>query len=193
MILNILKQFNWVDVLVVIIVIRILYIATVKGFVIEIFKLLGVLLAVYLSLHYYTHFSDLLRKRVPLEDKLPLEFLDFICFALLAITGYLASVALRIGFYRLIKMDAAAGLQKWGGLFLGILRAWLFCGIIIFMLVISSISYLKKSVNSSYMGKMFFSVPVQTYTLLWEGLISKFTKNEGFNKTVLEVQGGMDK
>lgn len=187
MLLEIIKQFNWVDFLVVIILFRICYIGAKSGFSLELFKFLGILSAIYLSLHYYTMLSDFFRNRIAVKS-LPLEFLDFLSFIVLAILGYLVFVSLRSVFYRFIKMEATPKLNKGGGFILGIGRGFLVAGLIIFMLVISSIGYLKNSVNDSYLGKRLVKVAPATYSALWNKLMSKFMTKEKFNQTVLEVQ-----
>jgi len=188
MLLSIVKQFKWVDVLVVILLFRIGYIAMKNGLPVEIFKLLGIILATYLALHYYTALSDWIRAYVDKEEKMPLQFLDFLVFLALTILGYLIFVLLRSTFYRFIKMEAAPRLRKWGGLVLGIARGILLASLIVFMLVISSISYLRDSAKNSYSGKQLFKLTTSTYTWLWNAVTSKFMSGEKFNKTILEVQ-----
>ncbi len=188
MFLSIVKQFNWVDILVVILLFRIGYIAIKNGLPAELFKLLGIISAIYLSLHYYTALSDWIRAHIAAEKKMPLEFLDFLVFLVLAILGYLIFVLLRSIFYRFIKMEAVPRLNKWGGLALGVARGFLLVGLVIFMLVISSISYLKNSVKNSYSGRQLFNVATSTYSWLWNAIASKFMPGEKFNRTILEVQ-----
>lgn len=191
MLLNIIKQFNWVDILAVVIFFRILYVAAKNGLPVEFFKLLGTISALYLGLHYYTAASDWLRQRLlGINEKMPLEFLDFLSGIVLVMAGYLIFVLLRSVFYRFIKMEAVPGLSKWGGLVLGFLRAYLLLGLIIFMLVISSIAYFKKSVSGSYSGARLFRVAPEAYGWLWNNLASKFMSQEKFNPTVFEVQEG---
>jgi len=192
MLINIIKQFNWVDIFVVIVVFRICYISLKNGLAKDFFKLLGTLTAIYISLHYYIVICDLLRKYMPVE-KIPLEFLDFLVFTVLAILGYLVFVLLRSIFDCFIKMEAVPRLNKWGGLVSGILRSFLLAGLIIFMLAISSIGYLKKSTEDSYFGKRFFNIAPNTYSWLWNAVASKFMTAEKFNNKVTELQQGFAK
>lgn len=189
MLLSILKQFNWVDIVVVILYLRISYIAFRSGLPVEFFKLLGTILAIYFALHYYTNFSNWIDQRLPVaRGKAPLQFLDFLCFLILVILGYLIFVLFRSIFYRTIKMEAVPRLHKWGGLVLGLARGYLLAGLIIFMLVISTIGYLKNSTSRSYLGKQLFKVAPDTYSWLWNNISSKFMTQEKFNKTFIEVQ-----
>jgi len=178
-----------VDVVVVFIVIRISWIAAKNGLPVELFKLSGTLGATYVAMHYYTALSDWLGRLVPVSQEMtPLEFMDFVAFGILAVAVYLVLVLLRSIFYRWIKMEAVPAINKWGGFILGLGRAYLFLGLVIFMLAISSIAYLKDSVRESYFGRRIFEITPATYSWLWNNLGSKFMPKEKFNHTVIEVQ-----
>jgi len=187
MFIQILKQINWVDILVVIILIRIGYVSRKTGFVKEFFKLLGTIFALYLGLHYYTKLSDFVGKKINIPA-MPLEFFDFIFFVILVLIGYLIWVLLRESFTHFIKMEAVPTLSKWGGLILGLSRSILLSSLVIFMLAISSVNYFKESTINSYSGKKLFKVATQTYSIIWNGLMSKFMTQEKFNPTIYEIE-----
>ena len=197
MFLNILRQINWVDIFVLILVFRVCYIAVKSGFPPEFFKFLGTIAAIYLSLHYYTVLSDLigrwLSRWLSLREKMPLEFLDFVTFTFLAILGYVLFVLLRNVFCHFINIEAVSALNKWGGLFLGMARSILLASLVLFMLVISSVGYFKDSVKASYFGRRLFSVAPETYTWLWDGIGSKFSKGEKYNQVIPEVKDSLSK
>ncbi|MBU0504310.1 MAG: CvpA family protein [Candidatus Omnitrophota bacterium] len=188
MILDIIKGFNWLDIVIVILIFRIIYVSIRTGIPVELFKLLGTLSAVYLSLHYYTTLSDFLKNLVPAIKIIPLDFLDFISFVALVLLGYIIFVFLREGFSRFIKMEAAQKLNKFGGFVLGIIRSCLVIGLLVFIIAISTISYLKDSVKSSYLGNRFLKVAPAVYTALWNGIMSKFVPGEKFNDIILEIK-----
>lgn len=194
MLLDTIRQFNWFDIFVVIILIRIGYIALASGLITELFKLMGTVSAIYLSLHYYTGISDFIRQQAFIKTlTAPLDFLDFICFMALAVLGYLLFVLLRSAFHRFIKMETAPRLNKWGGLVLGLARVYLLTGLITFMLVISTIGYLKDSAGNSYLGRRLFNIAPNIYNCLWNGIGSKFIAAEKSNETILEVQEDFNK
>jgi len=186
MLFNTLKQFNWVDIFVVILLLRIGYIAIKKGFSIELFKLLGTVLATYLSFHYYLIFSDYIGSRIRL-NKIPLEYLTSLIFVVLGFLGYLIFAILRNLFYRFIKMEAVPNLNKWGGLVLGLARGVLSVSLIIFILVISPLGYLKDSVTGSYSGKYLFKVAPTIYSGLWNSMAPKSITQQKFNKAILKI------
>lgn len=187
MILDVIKQFNWVDVFIVITFIRTVYIAVKRGLPVEVFKLIGTVTALFLAIHYYTAFSDWSSERIRL-DKVPLEFADFLCFLILAGLGYLFVLIFRSIFCRFIKMEAVPQLNKWGGLVIGLLRGYFLVSFLVFMLFISSIGYFSASVKKSYSGKNFFYAAVGTYNWLWDSIISRFSPDGDSNKTIPEIQ-----
>ena len=186
MLLNILRQFNWVDIFVIIILIRTCYIATKNGFAVELFKISGTILAIYLSFHYYSNLADVIKQRF-IGEKIPLEFLDFLCFGFLAILGYIILVLFRQTFSRFIKMEAVPQLDKWGGFFIGLIRGILLSSLVIFALLISSFAYFRNSANDAYLGGRIFKIAPATYGKIWFSFASKFMPQEKFNLTIQEV------
>jgi uncharacterized membrane protein required for colicin V production len=185
--LNILKQLNWLDILVLILILRILYVSAKSGFPAEFFKFIGTLTAIYLPLHYYLIFSASLRQRF-FGTKPGPEFLNFAVFLALAIAGWLGFALLRNIFCRLIKIEAVSSLNRWGGFILGAVRAVLLCGLIVFTLVVSGNAYLKNSAKVSYCGKRLSGVPVSAYSWLWNSIMTKFCAGEKFNKDVVTMR-----
>ena len=190
--LDILKQFNWVDIFFVILLMRICYVAIKNGFPVEFFKLLGTLSAIYLSLHYFITFPDYILGRIGAKN-IPLEYLTFISFLVLAIIGYLIFMLLSKAFSRFIHMEVVSNLNKWGSLILGMIRSFLLVSLIIFIFVIVPKDYFRNSVNKSYSGKRLLTIAPTTYTWLWNSIMSKFRTQEKFNDTVLKVQANLTK
>lgn len=184
--IGIITQFNFIDIIIIILSIRICYISFQTGLPVELFKFLGVIFTTYISLHYYTSLSDIIGHWF-FPKEMPLEFLDFLIFIILALGGYLGFVLLRSMLYRFIKLEAAPRVSQFGGLFLGFARLYLTGGLLIYILMISSVKYLNDSVRYSYLGSRIYSIAPQTYGWLWNNIVSKFSAKEKFNPTVTEV------
>lgn len=182
------EHFNWIDIGVIILLFRVCYIALKNGLIAEFFKTLGTIFAIYISFHYYTPLSALIRSRIASGQETVFPFMDFVIFVILGIAAYLVFVFFREAFSHFIKTEALPSVNKYGGLFLGIARAFLLIGLIMFTLVISSIDYLKNSVNNSSSGNRLLKIAPTAYTLLWDNVVSKFSGGDDFNKTILEVQ-----
>lgn len=183
--MDIIKQFNWIDIVVVILLMRMGYIALKNGLPSELFKFLGTVSSIYLSLHYYSSWSAILKERT--LKNMPLEFLNFFSFLVLVFLGYLIFVILRKLVLKLITVEPVEKLNQWGGFVLGIIRAGLMISLLIFILVISNINYLKNSVEDSYLGKRIFNIAPTTYAVLWNNLASKFMTDEAFNKNIPDI------
>ncbi|MFA5118347.1 MAG: CvpA family protein [Candidatus Omnitrophota bacterium] len=187
MIFDTVRQFNWVDIVFILIFLRFCYIGLKNGFFTALFKSMGTILAIYVSLHYYTIISDFLAARVNLKV-LPKEFLDFIVFVLLSSLSYLFFVGIRELLSRYLKMEAVPQLNKWGGFVVSIIRAFFLTSLVSFGLLISTVAYLKTSAVNSYSGRPLYTAASSTYRWFWHGFMSKFMTHEKFNETVLEVQ-----
>lgn len=184
---EILTRINWIDIFVVIILFRIGYISLRSGLPVEIFKFLGVISAVYLAMHYHLALSGALKGYLGFLQNAAPEILDFFTFLFLVIAGYLICVFLRIIFYRFIKVDATARLDRWGGFVLGALRGFLLASLILFTFVLSPLTYLKESVDKSYSGNYLLGISPNIYSSLWNSVFSKFRSGEKFNGNTLEV------
>lgn len=185
--MNILKQINWLDICILSLIARIIYISLKTGFSVEVFKLLGTVTGVYLSLHYYLSFSNLIIKYVHAEDA-PEPVIYFATIIILASIGYLFFVSLRCLVYRYIKMEVISNFDKWGGLVLGIGRAVLLSSLVIFIVVLTNIGYLKSSVKDAYSQKYLFKAAPETYTWIWKNIFSKFTGTGEYNRDVSRIE-----
>lgn len=179
-----LTKFNWVDIVIICLVLTTVYKGSRKGFIIEMFKLLGLLAAIYASLHYFSVASDFLLGVLP---SLGVVFTDFACFLGLSFAGYLAITALRSIFCRLIKMEAVSGLDKWGGFALGFLRGILLASMLVIIFYLSANTYLKTSAKKSYLGSRLSTIDVQVYEGIFNGVVSRFTTTETINKNINEI------
>lgn len=177
------RYFNFLDIVILIILFRICYIALKDGLAMELFKLLGVLSAIYLSSHFYTFFSQVIKFRY-IPESIPLEFVGFVTFILLAAAGFIALALLRGLFCRFMKMEAAPKLNKYGGLVLGLARGYFTIGLLIYVLMITNVGYLNSSIKHSYLGSRAVSISSQTYNWIWESVFSKFFPQEKSNSVV---------
>lgn len=179
-----LPKLNWID----IVVISLIFIASYRGFkkgiIVEMFKLLSIVLSIYISMHYFSVVSDLLYKYFPIAK---LTLWDFISFTSLAVLAYFAVVVLRGIFLRFIKVEAAGSLNKWGGLLTGLLRGLLTVSMIILLFYFSTVGYLKESVQKSSLGSRCARIDVKVYECIFNNAASKFFPGDKLNQGIYEV------
>jgi uncharacterized membrane protein required for colicin V production len=190
--LSIIRQFNWLDILAIILLIRIGYIAAKTGISVEGFKFLGTTAAVYLALHYYLLLAGFIKKIFSLSQA-PIELLELFSLVLLALLGYLALVLVRVLFFRLVKVEVVPNLSRFVGLSLGLIRAALVISLLIFALIVSGNGYFNRSVDKSYLGRKFSVIAPNAYNLMFQSLVSKFNPQEKMNGAALESQEGISK
>lgn len=193
MLLNTLKQFNWLDIFILIMIFRICYIAVKGGFTTEFFKFLGTLTAIYLAMHYSVFIADYTRGLLPAEAKIPLELINVLIFSTLSIMGYFLFVLLRHAFNNFVKIETVSSLNKWGGLIVGGYRSVLLVSLVSFALVVSGIYYFKNSVKHSYLGSRLSVVAADTYSWIWTSVSSKFITSEKEGSIVIDIKKELDK
>ncbi|MFH0762767.1 MAG: CvpA family protein [Candidatus Omnitrophota bacterium] len=186
---SIITNINWVDICLAILLLRICYIAVKNGFPQEVFKIFGVIAAVFLSMHYYLFLSELIRDRLGLGlESTALRSLEFFVFLTLVILSQFFFVILRKIFSKALKVEVLPTLNKWGGFILGVARGLLLGSLLMFIMLLSGADFLNKGVKESYSGKYIVGVAPAVYCSLWQGFLSKLFTGDKLNDSVLEVQ-----
>ena len=180
---DVITNLNWVDILLIIAIIRIVYIGVKQGLLVELAKILGVILGVVIAFHYYVGLSEV----VVASSPLPTGFSDLLCFVILFIIPVLLFKFFREGLTLVVKAEPIPFVNWWGGLLLGALRAGIFCSVFIYILLISGFGYIEKSTWQSYCTNYLVNVAPTIYSFSFEKIISKFFPGEHVNNTVLDV------
>lgn len=161
MIPDILKYFNWVDVVVFIFLIRGIYEGAKNGLVIELFSLCGWSIAIFLSFKFYKSVAQILHQRT----EIPLivdELLTFVTIIVAVII--LANIAGGM-LKSIIKIKIIDKMSRFSGALLGLIKAAVVLGIIFYAVGIAAIPYLDKSVKErSLSGKAISKVADVLYS-----------------------------
>ncbi len=176
---------NWVDFLIIGIIIRMLYIGLRTGIGIEFFKLIGVWLATILTFQLYsTPLADALHEKLP---ALPLDAADAFVFVSLLTIIILIVRMIRESFFLLVKIDAQNTLNKWGGLLLGCVRGMWIASLALIIMTISTIQYLETSAKSSLFGHRFINIAPRIYEVSHKIIISKLFPDKSINDQIFLV------
>ncbi len=143
MTLDFIPETNWVDIIVIIFLIRGGYIGLIQGFSVELFKTLGAIGATVLSLLYYNKLGLWLSS----HSFLSLQIADFLSFLALVFALLFIFRALRILIFKISHLQLIFALEKWGGFTLGLARSIVFASLFLFLLVLLPIQYIKESVE----------------------------------------------
>jgi len=183
---ELITKLNWVDILMIIAIVRIVYIGARQGFVVEFSKILGLVIALVVAYHYYIGFSNIVVSGSPI----PTGFSDLICFSSLLGLIVLAFKFIREGLALIIKAEPIPILHTWGGLLLGALRAWIFISVFAYIFLVSGFGYLEKTTRQSYSVNHIINVSPQIYAYSFDNIISKFFPSEKINNVVFNIISG---
>jgi len=143
--LSFLPETNWVDIIVVILLIRGGYIGLSRGFSVELFKTLGAIAACVLSLLYYQGLAEWLAS----HSFLSLQTARVISFLILVFLLVLTFNVVRILIFKILHIELFYGLEKWGGLGLGLARSIVYTSLFLFVLTLFPLAYFKQSVEEN--------------------------------------------
>jgi uncharacterized membrane protein required for colicin V production len=149
------QKINWVDILVIILLIRTSYIGAHAGLSVEIFKIIGILTGLYLSIKYYSTIGALLTSKVVL----PPNISESATFLILILLSILTLKLVELGLTGIVKLKFADKLNKWGGFAVGLVRGLVISSLIFIFFTLTQADYLVKSIDERsitgpYIGKI---------------------------------------
>ncbi len=179
-----LQSINWVDVAMLVLFIRVVFIGVKTGFVTELFKLLGILSAIFVGMHYYSSLTDFLIQRTGWS----VNWLAFLIFVILVSIVVVAITFFREGFFILFKFETThAGLNQWGGGVLSVIRAVFLASLILYGILLSNVQVLQKQTFTSVSHKIVLKVAPNTYAFIFNNFLGKIFAKEKFNDQVFIV------
>ncbi|HOW35867.1 MAG TPA: CvpA family protein [Candidatus Omnitrophota bacterium] len=174
---EVVKSINWIDILVAAIIIRIIYVGFKRGFVVELFKLIGVVLAVFVTLHYFSTFSQSLQD----SAHFPAGIANIVAYGMLWGAVILVFKLVRDGLLVLLKIEAHSALDKWGGVILAAGRSVLLASLTLLFLSAATIGYFTKNLEKSLVSSRVVRVAPGLYEGIYDGIVVKFFPEEKLN------------
>jgi len=185
--MQIFSKINWVDVLVIIIMLRMSYIAFQEGLSREIFPLIASVCTIVLSLQYYTRLAIFLSKNA---FNLPIALTSFLSFTALVICLSIVFKFTIVVLDKIIKVTWHPLLDRFGGLIFGIARASVIASMILIIIALIPLSYPKHSIKDrSLTGVYFLSVGPVIYERV--SFIFPKTKGEGISTNSNDIVKGI--
>ena len=165
------QRINWVDILIVILLIRTSYIGAKTGLSTEIFKIIGVLLGLYFGMKYYSVVGSWMASKI----SLPPEVSEGFVFLILVLISMISLKLVGFGFEKIVKLTFADKLSKWGGFIIGLLRGGLILSLLFMFFGIIQVDYLVKSVEErSLTGPSIQKVAPFTYQAISKATLGEF-------------------
>lgn len=189
MINDIQKLVNVVDVLMAFILLRGTYVGFQQGVLVEFFKIIGILLANFIAIHYFFEFTRLAGTSIPL----PQDILQPLVFAVLWVFVVLIFAVVRNGWLMGFAPKEKKFFDKFFGAALGFLRGMVVCGLTFVLIFISGHSTLMSSARQSLSGFYLLGLSPYLYDQAFESGITKIFPDEVKNEKVFEYMTGEKK
>ncbi len=186
MIKEIISKLNWVDICIIVLFIRLIYIGAKTGFPTEFFKFIGLVFGSIIAFHYYANIAAWVNIKVNLP-KMPVEFVSYLVVLIVSLVLF---VLIRNLILRLIHIEAVSTVNRWGGFLLSVLRAGFLCSAIIIGMLITNNGYLKKSIETSFFSKKVVMLGPNVYRLTWNMIFSKFLPKGNLNNQLFDLTKG---
>ncbi len=178
------KSINWVDVALVVFFIRTVFVSVKSGFVAEGFKFFGTIIALFVSLHFYSSFVHFLAKKFKLSA-LSLEFFVFVALWLLVTLFFMM---LYKGIMLLFKIEANHQvIDRYAAGFLGATRGIFLTSLTVFALLLTHHPYFTSQTFMSSGYAFTAKAAPNTYCLGYNTLIGKVFEHQQFNEDVFAV------
>jgi len=181
---NISLNFNWIDFLVIFIVIRVIYVGIKSKFLVEIFRLLGVLFAIFIALHFSWKAGYLLQEYVFMPEAICVPF----SFLLLWVTSIIIFKLISNGWLLMFRFELRPVLNKCIGAFISSIRAILVASLMFMLVFTTGYEYLGRVANRSFTGPFLIDLAPNIYEFTYDYLISKCFPNEHLNVRVFNLK-----
>ncbi len=163
MLFDLARQVNWLDLLAIIIFIRLFYISTETGLLIETCKVLGTLSGLFLAFENFAPVSSFILERLAI----PAGMVWSASFLLLALFGYSIFIVIRDLLLKFIKRPEKP--RSWDRIMaclLGFLRAGLVFSMLIVALRLTAIDRLRQATGDSLSAPYFMRVSPQVHKFI---------------------------
>jgi uncharacterized membrane protein required for colicin V production len=151
---------------VLILLIRGSYIGLRNGLINEIFKIFGIIVALFISIRYYSNVAQFLATQA-FFSKLSAPLNEGLSFTILVLAIVLI---FKLGWFIgqfIIHLEVAGPLERIGGLFCGFIRGGIIASLILFVLNLLPLNYLNKSINeNSWSGSRLIKVGPTVYNTI---------------------------
>jgi uncharacterized membrane protein required for colicin V production len=184
MLTHLIKSINWIDVALVILFLRMIFVGVKNGFISEFFKSLGVVIAVFISLHYYSFLAAWGAQKTGFAWK----YWDLVIFAVLWFAVAFFFKYVRDGILFLFKVETNhQGFDKYAAGVVAVGRGILVCSMTLFLILLTYNGPLTRMVLRSYSFKITGHAAVGTYSFLYHHLIDKLFVGEHYNAAAPKV------
>jgi uncharacterized membrane protein required for colicin V production len=175
---------NWVDVALAVAFARIVFVSVKTGFIAELCRVLGTIIAVFVTLHWYSWVATAIGKKISLSP----HILQLITFILLWAIILLIMRFVRIGLMMLFKVETThKGFDQYAAGVLSVGRGLLVCSLIIYAIFLTHHKALTGMAHKSWSNQIVGRAAVKTYGFLHNHVIGKIFPASQYNNAIEEI------
>lgn len=153
-------RFTWIDIVVLLIILRAAFVGFRRGAVIELSFIIGVILLSVISIHYHRQVGYFLT----IYTKIPFRYSNFLSFFILIGGGFIIIWVISRIITIAINLGPPEIFNKILGIGVGIARGAIVGSILLYLLILLNIDYLTKLIKqSSWSGPFILNLAPQVY------------------------------
>lgn len=184
MLMDFFRHLNWIDILLLAVCVRAVYVGVTAGFIVEFFKSIGILFSIFITLHYYSSLTVLAATQLTSFELPTIAILVFLTLWLLMTYAF---KLIREGVLMVFSVQAHPTLDKWAGAFLAALRGVVVCSMVFYMLLLTyNPDIIRMGRNSvSRYGVSYLATGI--YAGIYRNFVVKFFPEEKVSEEALLV------
>lgn len=186
MLQDLLKNLNWIDVVIALFLIWCVFRAVKNGLIKELFKFFGLVFALFITFHYYYDLASFFVSRTPLTQATA----EVSVFIVLWLLGTLVFRFIETGIFLLFTIEANSLIDKWGSVLFAIIRSAIVGSMLLYMLLLFQHSYLQKLTLQSFSHRGLLQVAPKVYGGVYRYIIYNFFPDERPNAHIKAVIKG---
>ncbi len=158
--IQVLESFNWIDILLILLLIKTIYTGARTGLSAELFKLLGTVISIVVGFHYYKEIANALITYI----KIPIWVSECVILVGIVLISAIIVRYVVIFLLKILNIQFVQHLEKVGGALVGLVRGFLIGGLFLTALSFFPAEYLHTSISEkSLLAPYFVKSSEKTY------------------------------
>lgn len=171
---EIIQKLNWVDIFILILMVRALYIGFKRGFISELLHLLALIVSIFVVFHYTPVSVKLLERTIFSKPQFARAMTFVALWGLVSLASKFARGALLL----LFKIEAKTFLDKIGGVVIAGVRGLLLCSLTLWLLISTENVYAIRTINGAYTSKYVIQLAPNVYKGIFDTVVEKYFPSE---------------
>lgn len=174
---------NVVDCLMAIVTVSVIVLGRKDGIVSGLFKLFGILVTVFVTLHTYVHLAGFLQKNFLGKDAVT----EIFSYSLVTLSIFAGFICIAKSSDLILKIKSFGVVDRWGNMVLSLLRSCFICSLIFLGLLLSGSGYVTAQAKKSVSWHLFRTPAVEFYRITYKTLVAKIFPGVKINRKILNL------